>query len=271
MGVGSGAPEAPARPARRTARHLPTSAATVGCGGRDEAAGKGGRGGGGGRVLAGTHLACDRAPRHSRFRSLTAEAASAAATAAHAIRQPRAASPQQLLRREGLGSATPPVAERSSWRRRGRAGTACAPDAGAGGSPGRRQRRPTGIASGTSTSMKDDPTTTLRREVQLLTGDGRASADRRGRRVAVQGFAALRAAPERRLVTRGSAETARGGPRRRRGAARCPRSFSLHGRRRSSCTTADACAAAGAARTAFPGLAEVPGRSEAPDRGDRVD
>ena len=106
---------------------------------------------------------------------------------------------------------------------------------------------------------------------QLPTGDGRASADRRGRRVAVQGFAALRAAPERRLVTRGSAETALGGPRRRRGAARCPRSFSLHGRRRSSCTTADARAAAGAARTVFPGLAEVPGRSEAPDRGDRVD
>ena len=64
--------------------------------------------------------------------------------------------------------------------------------------------------------------------MQLFTGDGRASADRRGRRVAVQGFAALRAAPERRLVTRGSAETALGGPRRRRGAARCPRSFSLH-------------------------------------------
>ena len=111
----------------------------------------------------------------------------------------------------------------------------------------------------------------LRWYSQLPTGDGRASADRRGRRVAVQGFAALRAAPERRLVTRGSAETALGGPRRRRGAARCPRSFSLHGRRRSSCTTADARAAAGAARTVFPGLAEVPGRSEAPDRGDRVD
>ena len=160
-GLGWGAPEAPARPARRTARHLPTSAATVGCGGRDEAACKGGRGGGGGRVLAGTHLACDRAPRHGRFRSFTAEAASAASTAAHATRQPRAASPQQLLRPEGLSSATPPVAERSSWRRRGRAGTACAPDAGAGGSPGRRQRRPTGVESGTSTSMKVDRTASL--------------------------------------------------------------------------------------------------------------
>ena len=168
MGLGSGAPEAPARPARRTARHLPTSAATVGCGGRDEAACKGGRGGGGGRVLAGTHLACDRAPRHGRFRSFTAEAASAAATAAHAIRQPRAASPQQLLRPEGLSSATLPVAERSSWRRRGRAGTACAPDAGAGGSPGRRQRRPTGIASAISTSMKDNPMTTLMKRCRTL-------------------------------------------------------------------------------------------------------
>ena len=55
-----------------------------------------------------------------------------------------------------------------------------------------------------------------------------ARADRHGRRVAVHGFAALRAAPGRRLVTQGSAEMARGGPRRRRGAARCPRSFSLH-------------------------------------------
>ena len=52
-----------------------------------------------------------------------------------------------------MASATPPVAERSSWRRRGRAGTACAPDAGAGGSPGRRQRRPTGIASGSAGNM----------------------------------------------------------------------------------------------------------------------
>ena len=59
----------------------------------------------------------------------------------------------------------PPVAERSSWRRRGRAGTACAPDAGAGGSPGRRQRRPTGMESGMSISMKDDPTTTLRPDI----------------------------------------------------------------------------------------------------------
>ena len=92
------------------------------------------------------------------------------------------------------------------------------------------------------------------------------SADRRGRRVAVHGFATLCAAPGRRLVTQGSAEMARGGPRRRRGAARCPRSFSLHGRRRSSCTTADACAAAGAARTVFLGPEDAPERSEAARR-----